>query len=106
MDCIEARAQPCYHCDWTNARGFLQGAELGLASVHGLGGFSAAGGALYESRSTALLDGDRSERSRLEALPEPFSPLLANIYPHDAIDLWAERWRERETTGDHRALRR
>jgi RNA-directed DNA polymerase len=28
------------------------------------------------------------------------SPLLANIYLHYALDLWALRWRRRETTGD------
>jgi len=28
------------------------------------------------------------------------SPLLANIYLHYALDLWAERWRRREATGD------
>ena len=28
------------------------------------------------------------------------SPLLANIYLHYALDLWAERWRWREATGD------
>src|ERR1700716_915420 len=28
------------------------------------------------------------------------SPLLANIYLHYALDLWAERWRKREDTGD------
>ena len=28
------------------------------------------------------------------------SPLLANIYLHYGIDLWAERWRRREATGD------
>src|SRR5215470_13305997 len=28
------------------------------------------------------------------------SPLLANIYLHYALDLWAERWRRREVTGD------
>src|SRR5438270_10935849 len=28
------------------------------------------------------------------------SPLLANIYLHYALDLWAERYRRRETTGD------
>src|SRR5882724_3689213 len=28
------------------------------------------------------------------------SPLLANIYLHYALDLWAERWRKREATGD------
>src|ERR1700758_3226697 len=28
------------------------------------------------------------------------SPLLANIYLHYALDLWAKRWRRREATGD------
>src|SRR6202162_1005858 len=28
------------------------------------------------------------------------SPLLANVYLHYVLDLWAERWRRRETTGD------
>src|SRR5580692_3433262 len=28
------------------------------------------------------------------------SPLLANIYLHYALDLWVERWRRREATGD------
>ena len=28
------------------------------------------------------------------------SPLLANIYLHYVFDLWAERWRRREATGD------
>jgi len=28
------------------------------------------------------------------------SPLLANIYLHFALDLWAARWRRREATGD------
>jgi group II intron reverse transcriptase/maturase len=28
------------------------------------------------------------------------SPLLANVYLHNALDLWAERWRRREATGD------
>jgi RNA-directed DNA polymerase len=28
------------------------------------------------------------------------SPLLANIYLHYVIDLWAKRWRRREATGD------
>jgi RNA-directed DNA polymerase len=28
------------------------------------------------------------------------SPLLANIYLHYALDLWAEHWRRREATGD------
>jgi RNA-directed DNA polymerase len=28
------------------------------------------------------------------------SPLLANIYLHYCFDLWAQRWRQREATGD------
>src|SRR5260370_26924401 len=28
------------------------------------------------------------------------SPLLANIYLHYVLDLWAARWRRREATGD------
>ena len=28
------------------------------------------------------------------------SPLLANIYLHYVLDLWANRWRQREATGD------
>jgi RNA-directed DNA polymerase len=28
------------------------------------------------------------------------SPLLANIYLHYAFDLWANRWRQHEATGD------
>ena len=28
------------------------------------------------------------------------SPLLANVYLHHVIDLWAARWRRREATGD------
>ena len=33
------------------------------------------------------------------------SPLLANIYLHYVFDLWAERWRRREATGDMIVLR-
>src|SRR5207244_9508960 len=33
------------------------------------------------------------------------SPLLANIYLHYALDLWAERWRRREATGDMTIVR-
>ena len=33
------------------------------------------------------------------------SPLLANVYLHYVFDLWAERWRRRETTGDMIILR-
>jgi RNA-directed DNA polymerase len=33
------------------------------------------------------------------------SPLLANIYLHYAFDLWANRWRQKEATGDMIILR-
>ena len=33
------------------------------------------------------------------------SPLLANVYLHYVFDLWAERWRRREATGDMVILR-
>jgi group II intron reverse transcriptase/maturase len=33
------------------------------------------------------------------------SPLLANIYLHYVFDLWAERWRRREATGEMIVLR-
>ena len=33
------------------------------------------------------------------------SPLLANVYLHYVFDLWAERWRRREATGDVIILR-
>jgi RNA-directed DNA polymerase len=29
-----------------------------------------------------------------------YSPLLANVYLHYVFDLWAERWRRREASGD------
>jgi len=28
------------------------------------------------------------------------SPLLGNIYLHYVLDLWANRWRQRDTTGE------
>ncbi len=31
------------------------------------------------------------------------SPLLANIYLHDVLDLWARSWRQRHAKGDMRA---
>jgi RNA-directed DNA polymerase len=34
------------------------------------------------------------------------SPLLANIYLHYSLDLWAERWRRRDATGDMIIVRR
>src|SRR5438270_7427392 len=33
------------------------------------------------------------------------SPLLANVYLHYVLDLWAERWRRREATGDMTIVR-
>src|SRR5216684_3157518 len=40
----------------------------------------------------------RSERGTGQG--SVISPLLANIYLHYGIDLWAERWRRHEATGD------
>ena len=47
-----------------------------------------------------LEDGQWSEAE--EGVPQGGSicPLLANIYLHYALDLWANQWRQREATGD------
>ena len=37
---------------------------------------------------------------RSSACDTLFSPLLANIYLHYTLDLWATRWRRCEATGD------
>src|SRR5450759_4065674 len=39
----------------------------------------------------------RMKELRKEAV---ISPLLANIYLHYTLDLWAEQWRRRQATGD------
>src|SRR6266852_6410908 len=47
-----------------------------------------------------LEDGVVSVSDRGTGQGAVISPLLANIYLHYALDLWATRWRQRETTGD------
>jgi RNA-directed DNA polymerase len=47
-----------------------------------------------------LEDGIVSISDRGTGQGSVISPLLANIYLHYALDLWAERWRRREATGD------
>ena len=47
-----------------------------------------------------LEDGVVSVSDRGTGQGSVISPLLANIYLHYALDLWAERWRRREATGD------
>src|SRR5450756_620156 len=51
-------------------------------------------------RAGVLEDGIVSVSERGTAQGAVISPLLANIYLHYALDLWAERWRQREATGD------
>ena len=47
-----------------------------------------------------LEDGKVRASDRGTAQGAVISPLLANIYLHHVIDLWAESWRQREATGD------
>src|SRR4030088_3341049 len=47
-----------------------------------------------------LEDGAVTASDRGTGQGSVISPLLANIYLHYVIDLWAERWRRREATGD------
>jgi RNA-directed DNA polymerase len=47
-----------------------------------------------------LEDGVVSIRDRGTGQGSVISPLLANVYLHYVLDLWAERWRRREATGD------
>jgi RNA-directed DNA polymerase len=47
-----------------------------------------------------LEDGIVTVRDRGTGQGAVISPLLANIYLHYVLDLWAERWRRREATGD------
>jgi RNA-directed DNA polymerase len=51
-------------------------------------------------RAGVLEDGIVSVSDRGTAQGAVISPLLANIYLHYALDLWAERYRRREATGD------
>jgi RNA-directed DNA polymerase len=47
-----------------------------------------------------LEDGVVTDSDRGTAQGAVISPLLANIYLHYVLDLWAERWRRHEATGD------
>src|ERR1700755_2999750 len=47
-----------------------------------------------------LEDGVVSVRDRGTGQGSVISPLLANIYLHYALDLWAARWRRRTANGD------
>ena len=51
-------------------------------------------------RAGVVEDGMVSVSDRGTGQGSVISPLLANIYLHYALDLWAERWRRREATGD------
>jgi RNA-directed DNA polymerase len=51
-------------------------------------------------RAGVLEDGAVSVSDRGTAQGAVISPLLANIYLHYALDLWAERFRRRAATGD------
>src|SRR3977135_1320732 len=51
-------------------------------------------------RAGVLEDGIVKASEKGTAQGAVISPLLANIYLHYALDLWAERWRRREATGD------
>jgi RNA-directed DNA polymerase len=51
-------------------------------------------------RAGVLEDGEVTVSDRGTGQGSVASPLLANVYLHYAFDLWAERWRRREATGD------
>src|SRR6266581_403089 len=51
-------------------------------------------------RVGVLEDGVVTASDRGTGQGSVISPLLANIYLHYVFDLWAERWRRREATGD------
>jgi group II intron reverse transcriptase/maturase len=51
-------------------------------------------------KAGVLEDGVVSVSDRGTRQGAVISPLLANIYLHYALDLWADRWRRREATGD------
>src|SRR6185436_14256812 len=51
-------------------------------------------------KAGVLEDGVVSVSDRGTGQGSVISPLLANIYLHYALDLWAERWRRREAAGD------
>src|SRR5271165_2169798 len=51
-------------------------------------------------RAGVLEDGEVTDTEQGTAQGAVISPLLANIYLHYGLDLWAERWRRRAATGD------
>ncbi len=51
-------------------------------------------------KAGVLEDGIVTVSDRGTAQGAVISPLLANIYLHYVLDLWAERWRRHEATGD------
>jgi group II intron reverse transcriptase/maturase len=51
-------------------------------------------------RAGILEDGAVTVSDRGTGQGAVISPLLANIYLHYVLDLWAERWRRRQATGD------
>jgi RNA-directed DNA polymerase len=51
-------------------------------------------------KAGVLEDGDVTIRDKGTGQGSVASPLLANVYLHYVFDLWAERWRRREATGD------
>jgi RNA-directed DNA polymerase len=51
-------------------------------------------------RAGVLEDGVVSVSAMGTAQGAVISPLLANIYLHHALDLWAQRWRRHDATGD------
>src|SRR5919106_270588 len=51
-------------------------------------------------KAGVLEDGVLTVSDRGTGQGSVISPLLANVYLHYVFDLWAERWRRREATGD------
>src|ERR1700739_1972037 len=51
-------------------------------------------------KAGVLEEGVVTVRDRGTGQGSVISPLLANVYLHYTFDLWAERWRRREATGD------
>jgi RNA-directed DNA polymerase len=51
-------------------------------------------------RAGVLEDGAVAVSDRGTGQGSVISPLLANLYLHYVLDLWAERWRRREASGD------
>src|SRR5215831_9689434 len=51
-------------------------------------------------KAGVLEDGVVTVSDKGTAQGSVISPLLANVYLHYVLDLWAERWRRREATGD------